>query len=121
MAAFDGQVGQEAYAASKGGVAALTLPAARELARFGVRVAVLGEGEVLDILELAFAGAGRADVHDMFELRFGSPRRRDRERQGDDPDCGKKAKFLHGFDALGSVFRMARISRSPSIPHHAGV
>ena len=38
IAAFDGQIGQAAYAASKGGVAALTLPVARELARFGIRV-----------------------------------------------------------------------------------
>ena len=38
IAAFDGQIGQTAYAASKGGVVSLTLPAARELARFGIRV-----------------------------------------------------------------------------------
>ena len=38
VAAFEGQVGQAAYAASKGGVAALTMPAARELAQFGIRV-----------------------------------------------------------------------------------
>jgi NAD(P)-dependent dehydrogenase (short-subunit alcohol dehydrogenase family) len=44
IAAFDGQVGQAAYAASKGGVASLTLPAARELARFGVRVVTIAPG-----------------------------------------------------------------------------
>jgi NAD(P)-dependent dehydrogenase (short-subunit alcohol dehydrogenase family) len=38
VAAFEGQIGQAAYAASKGGIAALTLPVARELARFGIRV-----------------------------------------------------------------------------------
>jgi len=38
VAAFEGQIGQAAYAASKGGVAALTMPAARELAQFGIRV-----------------------------------------------------------------------------------
>ena len=37
IAAFDGQVGQAAYSASKGGVAALTLPIARDLARHGIR------------------------------------------------------------------------------------
>jgi NAD(P)-dependent dehydrogenase (short-subunit alcohol dehydrogenase family) len=37
VAAFEGQIGQPAYAASKGGVAALTLPAAREFAQFGIR------------------------------------------------------------------------------------
>src|SRR5256714_5232029 len=38
VAAFDGQIGQVAYAASKGGVVAMTLPIARELARYGIRV-----------------------------------------------------------------------------------
>ncbi|MTH36192.1 SDR family NAD(P)-dependent oxidoreductase [Paracoccus limosus] len=44
IAAFDGQIGQAAYAASKGGVAALTLPAARELARHGIRVVAIAPG-----------------------------------------------------------------------------
>ena len=41
VAAYEGQVGQAAYSASKGGIVALTLPAARELARFGVRVVTI--------------------------------------------------------------------------------
>ncbi|MFI0396712.1 3-hydroxyacyl-CoA dehydrogenase [Paracoccus jiaweipingae] len=44
IAAMDGQIGQAAYAASKGGVAALTLPAARELARHGIRVVTIAPG-----------------------------------------------------------------------------
>ena len=40
----DGQIGQAAYAASKGGIASLTLPAARELARFGIRVMAIAPG-----------------------------------------------------------------------------
>ena len=44
VAAFDGQVGQAAYAASKGGVVAMTLPAARELARHGIRVMTIAPG-----------------------------------------------------------------------------
>jgi NAD(P)-dependent dehydrogenase (short-subunit alcohol dehydrogenase family) len=44
VAAFEGQIGQAAYSASKGGVAALTLPAARELARFGIRVMTIAPG-----------------------------------------------------------------------------
>ncbi|MBV9556305.1 MAG: SDR family NAD(P)-dependent oxidoreductase [Pseudolabrys sp.] len=44
VAAFEGQVGQAAYASSKGGVAALTLPAARELAQFGIRVMAIAPG-----------------------------------------------------------------------------
>ncbi|WP_119152884.1 SDR family NAD(P)-dependent oxidoreductase [Caldimonas tepidiphila] len=44
VAAFDGQVGQEAYAASKGGLVSLTLPLARDLAQFGVRVVTIAPG-----------------------------------------------------------------------------
>jgi NAD(P)-dependent dehydrogenase (short-subunit alcohol dehydrogenase family) len=44
VAAFEGQIGQAAYAASKGGIAALTLPAARELAQFGIRVLAIAPG-----------------------------------------------------------------------------
>ena len=44
IAAFDGQVGQVAYSASKGGVAAITLPAARDLAQYGIRVNTIAPG-----------------------------------------------------------------------------
>jgi NAD(P)-dependent dehydrogenase (short-subunit alcohol dehydrogenase family) len=44
IAAFDGQIGQAAYAASKGGVASMTLPLAREFARFGIRVVTIAPG-----------------------------------------------------------------------------
>jgi NAD(P)-dependent dehydrogenase (short-subunit alcohol dehydrogenase family) len=44
IAAYDGQIGQAAYAASKGGVVAMTLPAARELARYGIRVMTIAPG-----------------------------------------------------------------------------
>jgi NAD(P)-dependent dehydrogenase (short-subunit alcohol dehydrogenase family) len=44
VAAFDGQIGQAAYSASKGGIVSLTLPIARELARFGIRVVTIAPG-----------------------------------------------------------------------------
>ncbi|WP_114424317.1 SDR family NAD(P)-dependent oxidoreductase [Nocardioides houyundeii] len=44
IAAYDGQVGQAAYASSKGGVVGLTLPAARDLAQFGIRVLTIAPG-----------------------------------------------------------------------------
>ncbi|MCS6878487.1 MAG: SDR family NAD(P)-dependent oxidoreductase [Geminicoccaceae bacterium] len=44
VAAYEGQIGQAAYAASKGGVASLTLPAARELAAHGIRVVAIAPG-----------------------------------------------------------------------------
>jgi NAD(P)-dependent dehydrogenase (short-subunit alcohol dehydrogenase family) len=44
VAAYDGQIGQAAYSASKGGVVAMTLPAAREFAQFGIRVMTIAPG-----------------------------------------------------------------------------
>jgi NAD(P)-dependent dehydrogenase (short-subunit alcohol dehydrogenase family) len=44
IAAFEGQIGQAAYAASKGGVVSMTLPAAREFSRFGIRVLTIAPG-----------------------------------------------------------------------------
>jgi NAD(P)-dependent dehydrogenase (short-subunit alcohol dehydrogenase family) len=44
VAAFEGQIGQAAYAASKGGIVSLALPAAREFARFGIRVNTIAPG-----------------------------------------------------------------------------
>ena len=44
VAAYEGQIGQAAYAASKGGIASLTLPAAREFAQFGIRVNAIAPG-----------------------------------------------------------------------------
>ena len=46
IAAFDGQVGQAAYASSKGGIVGLTLPAARDLAQYGIRVVTIAPGIV---------------------------------------------------------------------------
>jgi NAD(P)-dependent dehydrogenase (short-subunit alcohol dehydrogenase family) len=54
IAASEGQIGQAAYAASKGGIAALTLPAARELARVGIRVMAIAPG-VFDTAMMAAA------------------------------------------------------------------
>jgi len=44
VAAYDGQIGQAAYSASKGGVVAMTLPLAREFARMGIRVMTIAPG-----------------------------------------------------------------------------
>ncbi len=46
VAAYDGQIGQAAYASSKGGIVALTLPAARDLAQYGIRVCTIAPGIV---------------------------------------------------------------------------
>ena len=53
VAAFEGQVGQVAYSASKGGIVSMALPAARELGRFGIRVNTVAPGLFLSPLLLA--------------------------------------------------------------------
>ena len=62
VAAFEGQIGQAAYAASKGGVASLTLPAARELARFGIRVVAIAPGVFDTAMMAGTAGALRKSL-----------------------------------------------------------
>jgi NAD(P)-dependent dehydrogenase (short-subunit alcohol dehydrogenase family) len=75
IAAYDGQIGQAAYAASKGGVLALTLPVARELARYGVRVVTIAPG----IFETPMMADMPQDVQDSlgksvpFPSRLGRP------------------------------------------------
>lgn len=75
VAAYEGQIGQAAYAASKGGIVSLTLPAARELARSGVRVLAIAPGLFATPLLLGMP----QEVQDSlaaslpFPSRFGTP------------------------------------------------
>lgn len=75
VAAFEGQIGQAAYSASKGGIVALTLPAAREFARFGVRVLTVAPGLIGTPMLLGMT----QEVQDSlaasvpFPKRFGKP------------------------------------------------
>lgn len=75
IAAFDGQVGQPAYAASKGGVVGMTLPAARELARVGVRVVTIAPGlfhtPMVDILPPEAQASLAASI--PYPARLGNP------------------------------------------------
>jgi len=75
IAAFDGQIGQAAYAASKGGVAALTLPAARELARIGVRVMSIAPGLFDTAMLAGLPEAARVSLGQQapFPARLGRP------------------------------------------------
>ncbi|MFC7704413.1 SDR family NAD(P)-dependent oxidoreductase [Plastorhodobacter daqingensis] len=75
VAAFDGQIGQAAYSASKGGVAALALPAARELARFGIRVNTIAPGIFLTPLLEELSEPVRAGIAAAvpFPERLGDP------------------------------------------------
>ncbi len=75
VAAFEGQIGQAAYAASKGGIVSLTLPAARELARFGIRVNAIAPG----LFQTPLLGQLPPDVQESlgqsipFPSRLGDP------------------------------------------------
>jgi len=75
IAAFDGQIGQAGYAASKGGVVAMTLPIARELARSGIRVVTIAPG----VFETPMMAAMSSEVQEAlgksvpFPPRLGRP------------------------------------------------
>ncbi|MCC7348468.1 MAG: SDR family NAD(P)-dependent oxidoreductase [Variibacter sp.] len=75
VAAFEGQVGQAAYSASKGGVAALTLPAARELAQFGIRVMTIAPGIIATPMLRSLPEAAQKSLGDQvpFPVRLGEP------------------------------------------------
>jgi NAD(P)-dependent dehydrogenase (short-subunit alcohol dehydrogenase family) len=75
VAAYDGQIGQIAYAASKGGVASVTLPAARELARVGVRVVTIAPGLFETPMLAGLPEAARASLSGTvpFPARLGRP------------------------------------------------
>jgi NAD(P)-dependent dehydrogenase (short-subunit alcohol dehydrogenase family) len=75
IAAYDGQIGQTAYAASKGGVVGLTLPAARDLARLGIRVCTIAPGLFDTPLLAALPEDARAALGQQvpFPSRLGQP------------------------------------------------
>ena len=75
IAAFEGQIGQAAYAASKGGIVSMLLPAARELARFGIRVNAIAPGIFLTpLLHTLPAETQTALDEDIpFPSRLGDP------------------------------------------------
>ncbi|MET0861708.1 MAG: SDR family NAD(P)-dependent oxidoreductase [Microbacterium sp.] len=75
VAAFDGQIGQPAYSASKGGVHAMTLPIARELARYGIRVLTIAPGimETPMLMGLPQAAQDSLGQQVPFPARLGRP------------------------------------------------
>lgn len=75
IAAFDGQIGQVAYAASKAGVVGMGLPAARELARFGIRVMTIAPGIFDTAMMASLPAAARESLGAQapFPARLGRP------------------------------------------------
>ena len=75
IAAYEGQIGQIAYSASKGGVVAMTLPAARELAQYGIRVNTIAPGLIATPLLLNMPEDVQKSLADSvpFPKRFGKP------------------------------------------------
>jgi NAD(P)-dependent dehydrogenase (short-subunit alcohol dehydrogenase family) len=77
VAAYDGQIGQAAYSASKGGVVALTLPAAREFAQFGIRVMTIAPG----IFDTPLLGSMPREVQDSLAAAIPFPKTLGRPEQ----------------------------------------
>ncbi len=75
IAAFDGQIGQVAYSASKGGIVGMTLPAARELARYGIRVMTIAPGTFDTPLLAGLPEQARVSLGEQvpFPSRLGRP------------------------------------------------
>jgi NAD(P)-dependent dehydrogenase (short-subunit alcohol dehydrogenase family) len=75
IAAYEGQIGQAAYAASKGGVVSLTLPAARELAQQGIRVLAIAPGIFLTPMLRGLPEPAQQSLADAipFPRRLGDP------------------------------------------------
>ncbi len=98
VAAYDGQIGQAAYSASKGGVVALTLPAARELARFGIRVMTIAPGLMRTPMLLGMP----EDVQRALAEQVPFPR-----RLGDPEEFARLVAHIVGNEMLnGEVIRL---------------
>jgi NAD(P)-dependent dehydrogenase (short-subunit alcohol dehydrogenase family) len=98
VAAFDGQVGQEAYSASKGGIVGMTLPLARDLAQFGVRVCTIAPGLFLTPLmaELPQAVQDSLAASIPFPKRLGKP----------EEFAQLAAGIIHNLSLNGEVIRL---------------
>ncbi len=98
VAAFDGQVGQEAYSASKGGIVGMTLPLARDLAQYGIRVCTIAPGLFLTPLmaELPQAVQDSLAASIPFPKRLGKP----------EEFAQLAAGIIHNLSLNGEVIRL---------------
>ncbi|OBY24914.1 SDR family NAD(P)-dependent oxidoreductase [Leisingera sp. JC1] len=101
----DGQIGQAAYSASKGGVASMTLPAARELARFGIRVMAIAPGLFETSMSAGLPEDVRAEI--LMSVPFPS-------RMGDAHEYAKLVQAIAENPMLnGTVIRLDAAARMP--------
>lgn len=101
----DGQIGQAAYSASKGGVASMTLPAARELARFGIRVMAIAPG----LFETAMSAGLPDDIKTDILKNVPYP-----SRMGDPDEYARLAQSIVENPMLnGTVIRIDAAARMP--------
>lgn len=105
VAAYDGQIGQAAYAASKGGLASLTLPLARDLAQFGVRVVAIAPGLFLTPLLFELP----QDVQDSLGASIPFPKRLGRP----DEFARLAAHIVENLSLNGEVIRLDGALRLP--------
>jgi NAD(P)-dependent dehydrogenase (short-subunit alcohol dehydrogenase family) len=98
IAAFDGQIGQAAYSASKGGIVGMTLPSARDLARSGIRVVTIAPG----IFDTPLLGALPEEVRQSLGAQVPFP-----SRLGQPPEYAALAKHIIENEMLnGEVIRI---------------
>ena len=124
VAAFDGQIGQPAYSASKGGVHAMTLPIARELARYGIRVCTIAPGimETPMLMGLPQAAQDSLGQQVPYPARLGRPdeyartgdvdRRQRLPQRRDDPP---RRRDPDGTAMSGVAITQPRATRTPQI------
>jgi len=106
VAAFDGQIGQASYSASKGGVAAMTLPIARELSKHGIRVVAIAPG----VFETPMMAALSAEAREALEAQVPFP-----SRLGRPEEYGRLAVHIFENQMLnGSVIRLDGALRMPA-------
>lgn len=105
IAAFDGQIGQAAYSASKGGVVAMTLPIARDLGDLGIRVVTIAPG----IMDTPLLASAPQELKDSLAKLHVFPQR-----------LGTAADFAHLVEAIvenpmlnGEVIRLDAAARMP--------
>ncbi|MGB0658965.1 MAG: SDR family NAD(P)-dependent oxidoreductase [Mangrovicoccus sp.] len=106
VAIEDGQIGQAAYSASKGGVAAMTLPAARELARYGIRVMAVAPG----LFETAMSAGLPDDIRTAICANIPFP-----SRMGDPDEYAMLVEQIVQNQMLnGTVIRIDGCARMPA-------